>query len=403
VPGYLLGDWYMRNDVLDAIATPWSLQISGTVTPQAVASVVVENNNVLSHLAGTLAVAGYSFDIQPFLDHLHLLTQAGHIATLDLLDSAVPTLTITNAQLVQDADALALIKQAVVLKTETASIVRTDIAQLGRLALTGFDASAMIEVRDLPFTPAGRTFVRDGNSNTLLISENGTPIGTAGLTPAAGTNYSNTSFYMAPNGAGGTLIRASAAPLAIADTTSNTSFVTGGDFYAGAVDYLQRQFINAPNGHSVSVSANIPNVFLHGGGVVGNNALQVLSGKNVLDGGIGSNFLVGGTGTGATEADTFFLDGRGGGVSWGTVVNFHQGDAVTFWGWKDGITNYEWSALDGADGFQGATIHARLNGGTGAYDASITFAGIDLATAQSYAFLQNGSVGGNTYAYITAL
>lgn len=152
----------------------------------------------------------------------------------------------------------------------------------------------------------------------------------------------------------------------------------------------------------MNIAANIPNVFLHGGGVMGGNAIQVLSGQNVIDGGTGSNFLVGGLGFGDENRDTFFLDGRGGGVSWGTVVNFHPGDAVTFWGWKAGITTFDWFANAGAPGFQGATIHARLNGGTGAYDASITFAGVNLATAQSWA-LQTGSTGGiNTYAYIQA-
>ncbi len=121
----------------------------------------------------------------------------------------------------------------------------------------------------------------------------------------------------------------------------------------------------------------------------------------MIDGGIGSNFLVGGTD--AEGADTFFLDGRGGGVSWGTVVNFQRGDAVTFWGWKDGVTTYDWFASGGAPGFSGATIHARLGGGTGAYDASITFAGIDLATAQGFTFIGNGVVGNTTYAYIASL
>ncbi|MCC6719083.1 MAG: hypothetical protein IT555_14470 [Acetobacteraceae bacterium] len=397
VPAHLLGDWYIRNDVLDAIATPWSLQVSGTVTAATAAAVAAEDNNVKSHLAGTMAVADYSFNIQPFLDHLQVMQDAGRIATLDLLDGAVPTFTLTSAQASQDNATLSLIQQAYVIKTESGGTARATLAQFGQLALTGFDASWSIDLRDRPFTPANVSFVRDGTSNTLQIAENGTPLGTAGLVPASGTAYDSTSFYMEDDGTGGTLIKASAAPIAVTDTTTSTSFVTGGAFYSGAVGYLQRQFIN-PTGDSVNVAANIPNVFLHGGGVVGGNALQVLSGNNVLDGGTGSNFLVGGTGSGPGQTDTFFLDGRGGGVSWGTVVNFHQGDAVTFWGWKDGTTNFDWFASAGASGFEGATIHARLNGGAGAYDASITFAHIDLATAKNFTML-TGDSGGNKYAY----
>ena len=125
------------------------------------------------------------------------------------------------------------------------------------------------------------------------------------------------------------------------------------------------------------------------------NALQVLSGTNVLDGGVGSNFLVGGANP--ADRDTFFLDGRGGQVSWGTVVNFHRGDAVTFWGWN-ASTNYDWFPSAGAPGFTGATIHARMNGGAGAYNASITFAGIDLPTAQAFTF-STGTAGVSNYAY----
>jgi len=46
-------------------------------------------------------------------------------------------------------------------------------------------------------------------------------------------------------------------------------------------------------------------------------------------------------------------------------------------------------------GFQGETSHAELNGGAGACDASIAFAGIDLPTAQAFTF-STCTVGGSS-------
>jgi hypothetical protein len=270
---------------------------------------------------------------------------------------------------------------------------------LGTVTISAFGQTGQVtglDIRDLTFSPGGTSFVRAGN--TLQIVKNGTPQGTvASLTDPSGPPYTAKDFYVAPDGQGGTTVKVTTSPISGTNTTLGKNFVTGGDFYTGSVAYLQRQFIN-PTGGSVNLAANIPNVFLHGGGIKGGNALQVLSGQNVLDGGIGSNFLVGGTGD-----DTFFLDGRGGGVSWGTVVNFNKGDAVTFWGWKDGVTTYDWFSSLGASGFAGATIRAHLAGGTGEYDASITFAGVDLATATSFAFLKGDAGNGNTYAYIASI
>ena len=149
---------------------------------------------------------------------------------------------------------------------------------------------------------------------------------------------------------------------------------------AGGPNYLQNQYIYAGT-DSVAVSTQVANVFLHTGS--GNDALQVASGQNVLDGGLGSNFMTGGAGM-----DTFFTDARGPGVVWNTMINFHNGDAATLWGFKAGTSTYSWdTAIAGATGSQGATLRANIVGGSGrngdGVDASITFAGLSVAQAKN--------------------
>ena len=180
------------------------------------------------------------------------------------------------------------------------------------------------------------------------------------------------------------------------DTATGTPGMTRGNVYAGPVAGLQQQYIwGSPDG--AAISATVGNVFLHGG--TGDDALSVSSGTNVLDGGTGSNFLTGGTGAdGGT--DTFFVDGRGGGVTWSTVVNFHHGDAVTLFGFQDGVSTRPWTAVDGVQGYQGATIHSELGGaGTGVND-SVTFAGISQADALAKFTVLTGTVGTTPYLYV---
>ncbi len=174
---------------------------------------------------------------------------------------------------------------------------------------------------------------------------------------------------------------------------------TDGEAYAGPVDYLQRQYI-WPGSDGASLAATIPNVFLHGG--PGDDALQVSGGQNVLDGGTGSNFLVGGTGRdGGT--DTFFVDGRGGGTTWSTVVNFHRGDAVTLFGFKPGVSTLDWAGTEGAQGYQGLTLHSALAGGGTAVTASLTLAGRSAGDLSTRIALTSGEVGGTPYLQLTAV
>ncbi len=183
------------------------------------------------------------------------------------------------------------------------------------------------------------------------------------------------------------------APLrvAIADTTNHTSSTQPLSPYAGPVPYLDDEFIYAGTAN-INLSVETDNVFLKSQG--GQDALQAHGGHNVLDGGTGSNFLVGGQ-----DADTFFVDGRAGGVTWSTIAGFGALDDVTLWGWLDGTTRYVWDDRSGAAGFEGLTLHADL-GGTGRITASMTFTGL-TAAQRDQLHLVAGVVEGNSYLHIT--
>ena len=178
---------------------------------------------------------------------------------------------------------------------------------------------------------------------------------------------------------------------AMTDTTTGAASHPDGTAYSGPVGYLQRQII-LTSADGVAVAANAPSVFIHTGS--GDDAISVSSGQNVLDGGEGSNFLTGGSGN-----DTFYVDGRGGQVSWGTLVNFHPGDTATLWGFTAGASALAWADGDGTAGYTGRTIHADLTGG-GGVTTSITFAGLTAADTARFA-VTTGSVGGNSYLAIT--
>ena len=208
-------------------------------------------------------------------------------------------------------------------------------------------------------------------------------------------------FYHAAATSAPTPVPTSAPPAApdflFTDPTSGVSGSDPGTTYAGPLSYLQHQFIWSGS-DGVAVRADVPNVFLHGG--TGADALTVTGGTNVLDGGGGSNFLVGGTGAdGGT--DTFFVDCRAGVETWSTIVNFHPGDSATIFGFHDGLSTRPYTAVDGATGYQGVTIHSEINGpGTGIL-GSMTFAGISQATAEARFVVSAGRLpDGNEYLLI---
>jgi len=218
-------------------------------------------------------------------------------------------------------------------------------------------------------------------------------------------DYALNSFALSTSAQTGvtTVSATGAAPqrVAFTDTATNTRGADGATHYTGPVANLQWQYIwNSAD--AVAIGAQVDNVFLHGGS--GDDALTVHGGINVLDGGGGSNFLVGGTGA-AGGMDTFFVDGRGGAVTWSSIVNFHHGDSATIFGFNQGTSTLPLTANDGAAGYTGATIHSELNGAGTGVNGSVTFAGISAADAQdvsqggkfTYSY---GVTGGASYANI---
>ncbi len=158
--------------------------------------------------------------------------------------------------------------------------------------------------------------------------------------------------------------------VAIHDTTTNQDVLdTLSQPYHGPVAGLQTEFIEGTT-HSLNIAAVAPNLFIHTG--AGNDAIALLNGTNVVDGGSGSNFLSGGTGT-----DTFFVDDRVAASDiWSTVVNFHTGDAATIFGVTSSGFTLDYEDNQGAAGFTGLTLHAIA---LGKPIASITLAGYTRA------------------------
>ncbi len=254
--------------------------------------------------------------------------------------------------------------------------------------VAGFAATDTITLREAPFTsfhydmtgPSGGVLTLEGATVTRLHFEGA---------------YQTSDFHLAFNdfGQGQSLTQITTSQAAgsqafhITDATLQQATTDAGSAYTGPLDYLQREFIwSSPD--AVAISSDVDNVFLHGGAA--GDALAVHGGRNVLDGGGGSNFLVGGVGPGSE--DTFFVDGRGGVETWSTIVNFHAGDAATIFGFHPGLSTMPYTASDGADGFKGLTIHSELGGpGTGV-NGSITFAGIDQATADAHFSITTGTL-----------
>jgi Ca2+-binding RTX toxin-like protein len=151
----------------------------------------------------------------------------------------------------------------------------------------------------------------------------------------------------------------------VSDMTAGGNGSLSGNLYSGPVSGIDDEIILATP-KNINVSATSLNTFIHTGS--GDDAIRVLGGTNVLDGGTGSNFLTGGSGH-----DTYFVDDRGSDSDiWSTVVNFHSGDDVTVWGVTSQDFKFDWVDNQGAGGFTGLTMHATEAGHP---TASLTMAG----------------------------
>ncbi len=263
--------------------------------------------------------------------------------------------------------------------------------------IAGFAAPDTISLITQPFT--SYAYASTGAASGVLTLSNG---GTTLASIAFDGIYQQSDFTLTTTTTGNastTAIITTVAPLAqdieLLDSVLDLSSSDASSAYSGPVIGLQRQYIWAGN-DSAGIAALSKNVFLKGG--AGNDALQAAGGSNVLDGGGGSNFLVGATGADGGK-DTFFVDGRTG-ATWDSIVEFHPGDAMTLFGFQAGQSAFSWTASDGAAGFQGATIHAELGGAGTGTDASVTFARIGIADAQSKFTISTGVTGGVGYLYV---
>ena len=177
------------------------------------------------------------------------------------------------------------------------------------------------------------------------------------------------------------------APSFVMRDAAGREFTSSGEATDGAVDYLQAQYIHAGDA-GVSIGAAMANVFIKGG--AGDDALAAQSGRNVLDGGRGSNFLVGGSGV-----DTYFIDGRGGQATWGTVVGFEPGEIITVWGFDPAVSRLRWAESEGTAGYTGRTLHVDMDG-DGDSAVLVTIAGADAAAAGRWA-VTTGQLETGTY------
>ena len=304
----------------------------------------------------------------------------------------------TQAELVQDVGA----GQTIQFLNGTAghALVQIDQASGFHGTIAGFVQSDTLTLANVPFT--AYSYSSTDASHGVLTLTNGS-IPAASL--AFSGSYQTSDFSLGFTDLGGgrsitqvtTTVASSAQAFNITDVALGQSTTDQGTAYDGPVSYLQHQFIwSSPDAVAISTSAS--NSFLHGGS--GNDALAVSSGQNVLDGGGGSNFLVGGNGADG-GADTFFVDGRGGVVTWSTIVNFHHGDMATIFGFTAGTSTLPLTASDGAAGYQGATIHSELGGAGTGVNGSVTFAGLSLADVQDKLTMQTGTTGGANYLLIS--
>lgn len=175
----------------------------------------------------------------------------------------------------------------------------------------------------------------------------------------------------------------------LADRTSHTITSVGGARYAGPVAGLTSEYITL-TADNINIAASVANVFLHSG--AGQDALQVLSGRNVLDGGTGSNYLTGGSGQ-----DTFFIDDRLPAADlWSTIAQAHGGDNVTVWGLTTAASGQmTWADGQGAAGGTGLTLHVVP---PGAPIVSLTLAGFTNADLHNGRLsLSFGTSGGSAY------
>ncbi len=260
-----------------------------------------------------------------------------------------------------------------------------------------FRTSGLFGVGSVAGFQQGDSLILPGVTNAALSTTNGNTTLYQGVgSLALGAAPAGTAYRLYGDGRGGQQVLLDGPPTPGGIAWSNVAQGTNGTHtataYAGPVDYLQQQYLWVGN-DAVALKAGAPNVFLKGGEA--GDALQVSNGSNVIDGGGGSNYLIGADGSDG-GFDTFFIDSRGGIETWSTILNFHQGDRATIFGFRPGLSTRPFTENAGAPGATGLTIHSEINGsGTGIL-GSITFAGLDRATADAHFSITEGTLASGT-------
>lgn len=392
---------------MDGLALGDTLSLSNTtpVTSARYASghlILYSNGDPLADIATTDDLTAATLLITPTLTGGTLsivATGALDTATLPTQTAAerliIGTSRVTNAGTLHIADVGVVEFQGAVTDAGT---IAFDGAT-GSLVLDhpqGFHASiSAMQVGDSITLAPGTGYSLAYTGETLEVMQNGTLAASLTL----GTGHDITDFTL--NNAGLAPSIAMIAPtgtgpasqtFSYADITDDTDAASHGDSYSGPVAGLTGQFIHVTT-HNTNVATRTANVFIRTGS--GDDAVQVSSGDNVIDASTGSNFLVGGSGH-----DTFFVDARDPGAIWDTIVNFHQGDAVTIWGYTAGTSAMSWADNLGAAGYQGLTLQIAADGST--MLARATFASLTAADESSFR-IQTGSIAGNDYLSIVHL
>jgi hypothetical protein len=294
-----------------------------------------------------------------------------------------------------DADSSVSAGQTFVLEAG-AGASTLNIANAGNFhgVISGLGASDVVKITSLAWTT--NSYSLSGDIGTWTFFNGATPVASISFAGGhAGSEFTVTPLSTSASGVEQAQITTSVpdqpARFAFTDVSNDVAGSEAGVGYTGPVAGLNWQYLWG-TGDSVAISANTPNVFLKGG--AGDDALSLQTGTNVVDGGTGSNFLVGSADP--NSRDTFFVDGRGGGVTWSTIVNFHLGDQATIFGFHPTTSTLPITANDGVGGFQGVTTHSELNGaGTGVND-SMTFTGINQATLEAHFTFTTGTLAAGT-------
>ena len=150
LPSYQL-TYTMRNVILDGIVGPWSLQIAGRASAGTMAVIAAENNGVLAHLNGGVNVSGFSFEIEPYLDELQFLLNAGKLGSITVIDGGTPTITVTPEQNTELTGVLGLIGSQANIAVECFTIgtgIQTDRGMVPVETLREGDTVRLLDGRD---------------------------------------------------------------------------------------------------------------------------------------------------------------------------------------------------------------------------------------------------------------